>query len=431
MSSFGNVARLAITIVIFGSGLICTFVAQSLAFQVLGTRNYGLFSVIYSVCAIASMLGVAGFDVSTLRYFGTLKANLKPHFFNIAMRATVIVSASAAIGILFIGGFLLDTDFLILGLAAAATFLWAFVRLFSAMLRAEGCFNLSLLIDRPVRDGLITLACGLALLSSFKLELFHVLALLVCGGLIGVAAAFPSFRSYRIKTPKIIDDAPQVWRSASFGLLIVNILQLTMNRVDVLWVSFVVNAEMAGILNILITISDMVIIPSSALIIIVMPRIARDYQLGERKKLKRTLLLYSFGSFVGGLFISVPLMLYPSYAIAFFGKEAIGSIGTGELEFLVLTKLVLVAFSCGAPLLMMSGNIRGMVLTFVLLIIAKLAFMPLLVIEFEMKGALYVIGLGAVTLGAVQMFLAWRLIRIYRPKTDLGMYFRDLQKPRG
>lgn len=424
MIFFRNFGRVAITIIIFGLGLVVTFVAQSLAFQVLGTRNYGLFSVIYSVCAIASMLGVAGFDVSTLRYFGTLQMDVKPHFVRVAVRATVVFATSTATAILIIGYFALDAEFFVLVLAATAAFLWAFVRLFSAMLRAEGRFNLSLLIDRPVRDGLLALACGLALSLSFKLGLVQVVSLLVCGGLLGVATALPIFRSYRTKTTKTDSGVAQGWRLSSMGLLSVNVLLLLSNRVDILSVSFIASAEMAGILNILTMISDMVIIPSAALTVIVMPRIARHYELREWRQLKAVLLIYAGGSLLGGALISVPLLLYPDYAIAFFGSEALGQIGAGDLEVLVLAKLAMVGLSShSASLLLMSGNIRGLIWTLAVLIVAKLAIMPALVGQFELRGALYVIGLGAVMLGACQMYLAWRLLRANQPKADPKVLF--------
>lgn len=415
---------MATTIIIFGLGLVVTFVAQSLAFQVLGTRDYGLFSVIYSVCAIASMLGVVGFDVSTLRYFGTLQRDVKPHFFWVAVRATVVFATSTAMAILIIGYFALDAEFFVLVLAATATFLWAFVRLFSAMLRAEGRFNFSLLIDRPVRDGLLALACGLALSFSFKLGLVQVVSLLVCGGLLGVAAALPIFRSYKTKSTKTDSGVAQGWRLSSMGLLIVNVLQLLASRVDILSVSFIASAEMAGVLNILTMISDMIIIPSAALTVVVMPRIARHYERREWRQLKAVLLIYAGGSLLGGALISVPLLLYPDYAIALFGSEALGQIGAGDLKVLVLAKLVMVGLSSySAPLLTMSGNIRGLIWTLLVLIVAKLAIMPVLVGQFELRGALYVIGLGAVVLGACQMYLAWRLLRTSQPHAGPKVLF--------
>lgn len=424
MIFFRNFGRMAITIIIFGLGLVVTFVAQSLAFQVLGTRDYGLFSVIYSVCAIASMLGVVGFDVSTLRYFGTLQRDVKPHFFRVAVRATVVFATSTAIAILIIGYFALNAEFFVLALAATATFLWAFVRLFSAMLRAEGRFNLSLLIDRPVRDGLLALACGLALSFSFKLGLVQVVSLLVCGGLLGVVTALPIFRSYRTKTTKTDSGVAQGWRLSSMGLLVVNVLQLLASRVDILSVSFIASAEMAGVLNILTMISDMIIIPSAALTVVVMPRIARHYERREWRQLKAVLLIYAGGSLLGGALISVPLLLYPDYAIALFGSEALGQIGAGDLEVLVLAKLVMVGLSSySAPLLTMSGNIRGLIWTLLVLIVAKLSIMPVLVFQFELRGALYVIGLGAVVLGACQMYLAWRLLRTSQPKAHPKVLF--------
>lgn len=414
-----NFGRVAIPIIIFGLGLVVTFVAQSLAFQVLGTRNYGLFSVVYSICAIASMLGVVGFDVSTLRYFGTLQMDEKKHFFWVAVRATFVFATATTIPIFIIGNIALDADLLVLVLAAAATFLWAFVRLFSAMLRAEGRFNLSLLIDRPVRDGLLALACGLALSFSFKLGLVEVVSLLACGGLLGIATVLPTFRSYKGKTTETYSGVAQGWLLSSMGLLIVNALLLLSSRVDILSVSFIAGAEMAGILNILTMISDLVIIPSAALAVVVMPRIARHYELREWRQLKAVLLIYAGGSLIAGALISVPLLLYPGTAIALFGREALDHIGAGDLEVLVLAKLAMVGLSShSSSLLIMSGNIRGLIWTLLALILAKLAIMPALVGQFDLRGALYVIGLGAIILGTCQMYLAWRLLRTNHAKVN-------------
>ena len=203
------------------------------------------------------------------------------------------------------------------------------------------------------------------------------------------------------------------------GLLIVNVLQLLTNRVDILSVSFIASAEMAGILNVLTIISDMIMIPSAALTVVVMPRIARHYELREWRQLKAVLLIYWGGSLLGGVLISVPLLIYPDYAIGIFGSEALGQIGTGDLEVLVLAKLAMVALSSySAPLLTMSGNIRGLILTLLVLIVAKLSIMPALVGQFELRCALYVIGLGAIILGASQMYLAWRLLRTNHAKVN-------------
>lgn len=396
--------------ILFALGLIFSFLAQSLAFRVLGVQDYGLFSVLYNVCAICSVIGAAGFDVSALRYFATLEEREKALFYATALR-TVFVATAAISGLILAVGLFTETPLLIVGLVILGCACWSLVRLFTALLRAEDRFNRSLLIDRPVRDGLISLTCGGALLVGLRPSLEAVAALIVLGGVIGVLLALPVFRAYRINVAQPSNETGWHWLSASFGLLLINALQLVISRIDVVWISAVAEPDIAGLLNVLITISDIVIIPSSALLIVVMPKIAKHYNRSEHRALTAVLLLFAVGSFLGALAIGVLMLLFPDIFILLFGHEAAGRVNASQLHMLVLAKVVMTLLSAGVPLLLMSGKIRGVIFSLLGVIAAKMALMPWVTSEYGLTGGVVIVAGGSLALGIAQSILALWAIR--------------------
>ena len=395
---------------LFGLGLIFAFSAQIFAFHALGMRDYGRFSVLYSICAIGSMIGVVGFDVSSLRFFSTLEAEDKARFYSIALRAVTV--CSLIVGVLFVvlGGVWLQAPLVVVGTAAAGCLLWSFVRLYGSLLRADGFFVRSTLIDRPLRDGALVVVCGLASVYAVTLPLGLVIGLVALAGLAAVAVSIPVYRHYGLPLSTTYDGAQRQWIVASLSLLLAGTLQLTINRIDVIAMSAVSGPESAAILNVMATISDVVVIPSSALLIFVMPAIARSYENRDWKRLASTLLMFTIGTLLGGLVTAAPIFFRPSFFLDLFGAEAIQHVDTDLLNILLASKIGLLLLSSAVPVLLMSGRVRSLIVTFIVIIGAKVVAYFALVPSGGIEVAVYIVTVGAIALGIVQSILCYRLV---------------------
>lgn len=402
----------------FGVGLTFSFVAQIAAFRVLGVRGYGVFAVVYNTAAIASVLGAAGFDISALRFFSILQREMQSVFLGSTLRITVICSAAISLLFILIGMWALDTDFTVLLFGALSCFFWAYIRVASSLLRAIGRFSLSIIIDRPLRDGLIVAFCGGAMLLHQSLTVTTVIALVMLGGVLGLAIAAPSFLSFASDIKRREPAQERIWMLASLSLLVANVLQLTVSRIDVIMISYFAGPETAAILNVLAVISDIIIIPSSALLVVAMPRIARYYEAFELPQLKKYLFNYTILNIIGGLLVSAPIFAFPEIFIGFFGKNVVSYTDTIYLFILVITKLTTTIFAASAPLILMSGNVRGLIFTFIVIIAIKVLTLNIFAFEYGLVAGVWIVVAGALALMLVQTILAWNILNTRQTEFD-------------
>jgi O-antigen/teichoic acid export membrane protein len=403
------ISKLSSYFILFGLGLILSFAAQIFSFRVLGVREYGIFSVIYNLSAIASVLGAAGFDVSALRFFETIPESMKSSYLRYTARIAGISTALICFIFLIYGIMFLDQNLIVILLGVVGCFFWSFVRIASSLLRAVGRFSLSILIDRPFRDGLIVFLCGSAIIVQQPLSVAHVTGMVVIGGVVGITVAAYALRIYFVQREGDISTPDSAWGSASLGLLLANVLQLAVSRIDVIMISYFSGPETAAILNVLAVISDLVIIPSSAILVMAMPRIALYYKNGDSVNLKNYLTKFTLANMAGGLIISVLIIFFSSRFIGLFGNGAATHVEPSYLLALVATKLAMTVFTAASPLLMMSGHVRGLIVTFVVIVIGKVVALALLVPSYALLGGVMIVIAGAIILTLTQSILALKV----------------------
>lgn len=408
---FEKIKEVSFVVFVFGFALAFSFSSQFVTFRVLGLHDYGIFAVIYSLSAIVSVIGTVGFDVSSLRFFSTLNDEKKASFFKFSMRKTIITAISSSLIVFVFAGFVYQIPYYTVAYAIFSCVLWSFVRVFSALLRAVGRFKLSLLIDRFCRDGLITLVAIYGIALNRSMTVSTITLVMIAGGVLGVAIALPVFRAYL--NPYSDDDKREqrIWLAASIGLLLINVLELTFSRIEVILCSYLSGAETAAILNVISVISNIVTIPSAALTIMAMPIIARYYFSGDKGNLNKLLSAYTVINVIAGILISIFIIKYSSIFVGLFGKTAVDSLKNDNLNIIIYTKLFTTLFCAASPLILMSGKVKGLIWTYAGILGAKLVGLVYFVPYYGLGAGIWSMSAGMLVLVLFQCVLALRILR--------------------
>jgi|CXWL01.1.fsa_nt_gi O-antigen/teichoic acid export membrane protein len=393
---------------LFGIGLLATFLSQAFLSRVMTLAEFGTFTVLYSAGAILSGLGTLGFDLSIMRFIPSALAHgdrqAAKAFGAYSLR--LVLWSSAIVGVMtsFYTSFhdhrsaVLAT---ILGLCAAS---WTLVRYISGALRARGHNNLCLFVDRVLRDGGLALIGGYILLSSSLIDLTFVaivLVILCVAGCIIGSLRLEYFNNFLLPKNTPI---PKTWVTASIGLLAVNVTELFGARIDIFLASLLINAESAGAIGVLLTLTSLVTIPSAFINVITMPTIAHYKELGDYKKLRKLLVTSTILAFVGSAVIASLFLVARDLIFGIFSQEAIALVPT-ETFFLILGARVLGMISHAmAPLLMMTGGERKLISAHAISIVTKLAFCSFFLSNFDISAVGILISFGIFSLSFLQMY---------------------------
>lgn len=395
--------------VVFILSLTLSLSAQIVAFRVLGLHDYGTFSALYNLAAIASVIAATGFDVSSLRFFSQLDFRSKSSFMNFSIKCIMRSSALTSVIYFLICQLFYGLPTVTVLLSIMGFILWAIARLFSALLRTVNRFNTSLLIDRYSRDGMITLVCGAAVLTNKTLTLNSLLLIIILGGVMGLVAALIIFRPYFFETDPIDINEKKIWLSASMGLLVINALELTFGRIDIIVISYLSSPNESAVLNIISTVSSMVAIPSTALTIIVMPILASLYHSDDFRKLKNLLIMYSLISFLIGSLIALLIYIYFDHIIQLYGGSAVEIVSIFDLFIVTASRILLTLCSAAAPLILMSGRVTGLIFSYIGVLILKLAGLIYFVPVYGLTSGVWNITMGFFAIGLLQSLLAGRI----------------------
>jgi O-antigen/teichoic acid export membrane protein len=406
-----NLGRIGVTTIVFGLGIALTFAAQVLLARTLTVHDYGLFSTIYSVAAIISSLGTMGFDVNALRFFPILDIGARTQFLNISIRTTLLLTLllaalSALIGLLF-----RNITWTVGVLTCLGILTWAMVRLFSALSRAVGRYNLSIFIDRYCRDGALVCFGFVSFSLGHQLSLPNAIAIVFVGGIVGIAMAFPLFRPYSNPFSGTVSAQQRFWLVASLGLLAVNILELTLSRIEIILSTVLVSAEGTAIVNAVAFISNMIAIPTVAATVMVMPNVSQHYHSGDRKRLSRILSSYAIFNTLGGAVIGLAILYQISFVTGLFGTQISNGIDQSLLKIVVITKIAGLVFTPATPVILMSGKVRGLIMVYCSILLVKIIGLCLIVPIYGLAGVIYVLVGGSAALSIGQAVLLVKILR--------------------
>ena len=413
-SSIANNKHFIFVSISFIFALVFSFTAQIATFRVLDLHEYGIFSVLYSLSAIISVIGTAGFDVSTLRFFPNLDVEQKSIFFKYSLKCTLFFTTLTSPIYFLICTIFYSIEINTALYAIIGCSIWSFIRVFSSLLRALGRFNTSLFIDRYCRDGLITIVGICAIFSGRPMSIVYILLVIVAGGALGMLIALPIFtiHAYRRIETKHVEN--NIWLVASMGLLLINVLEMTFSRIDIILCSYLSGPNTSALLNIISVISNIITIPTAALTIIIMPLISKNYESGQTIKLRTMLIYYTVINFGFGSMIALFIFIFPDVIFGFFGHEALKHAGQSNLFVVLSAKLFLTLFSAAAPLILMSGRVRGLIFSYLGVLVLKLVGMIYFVPIFGLVAGVWNMTAGMIILTLCQLFIA---IRIFTDRT--------------
>jgi O-antigen/teichoic acid export membrane protein len=411
--------KTASVVCLFGGAMVLTFAAQILAFRALGIRAYGEFSVIYSLSAIVSVVGTAGFDVSSLRFFPNIAGDTRSSFFVLSMKKTALWSGIWSSCVFVIAGIIYNLHVIVIAFAIAGCFIWSFVRVLSSLLRALNRFNLSLMIDRYFRDGIIVALSALMIFLGISLTVqWAVFSVIVAGGL-GIALAIPHFREHFRATLMADREQHKFWLNASMGVLAINVLELTFSRLEIFICSYFLGPEAAAILNIINTISNIVIIPSAALTIIAMPMFSKFYEERDGSNLSRLMIWYTALNVAAGAVVAIPIAIFPDMFLGFFGESAISSVKVSYIHATLAVKVAATLFSAASPLILMSGRVNGLIAAYFGILALKVVCLVLWLLDFGVAAGVWSVTGGTILLVLIQAVLAAIIIRDKRKNRHL------------
>ncbi len=261
---------------IHGAGLGLTFLAQILLARTLGPSDYGIYAFVLSWLMILAGLATIGFDRAAVRFvagYVELRAWAALRgFSDMATRLVTIVALSVA-GLAIIVALVVPLEpeiplqALLLG-AVAIPFL-TFVRLESGRMRGYGAVIRALFPDYVVRDGLVVLGLLLLLLGApIRPGPLFPLALTLLGCLIGAGLARYWRRQLEPDALSVVTkpDTSKVrlWLSTALGLGAVTLVQVSLQRIDVILLTTFATPTEAGIFNAAFTLANLALFPMLA-----------------------------------------------------------------------------------------------------------------------------------------------------------------------
>jgi O-antigen/teichoic acid export membrane protein len=411
-----KIFRLSITLFVFAIGLGFTFVMQVLLARTLSVFDYGVFATVYSIAAILSSLGTMGFDVSLLRFIPILSDADRGYFFRIAVKSTLLFTSILALCSAIVAELFLNQNSSTIVLTSLIVFGWAIVRLLSAFARSLDRYNLSIVIDRYCREGALVCVAVAALLFGRKLTLDLALLVAFVGCLVGGLLAAPLLRSISMPLLNAEHRNQRVWRAASIGLLLVNVLELTISRIEIILASVLMSAEIAAFTNAFVLIGNAISIPTVASTVMVMPIVSKQYGLADRGSLFKTLTAFTGFSFIGGAVVGFVVLNYSSFVVGMFGPEISDRMTPNLLKIVILTKVVGLVSIAATPLILMSGKVRGLIIAYCITLCAKIGASFILVPMYGLAGVIYVLASSSAMMAALQAGLMWQILRTFRDR---------------
>lgn len=360
--------------VLFGLGLLATFVSQLTLSYGVSAEAFGTYVLIYNAAAALSAVGAAGFDLSAVRYAALAKSRSDYAYLTAFLRKAVCWAAlgcttaiAAMAGFLFYSG---KASPPILVMAAGIVLFWSFARVAAGVMRGTGLLSTALLTDRVLRDLLVMAAALAALSLSLQLDVRDAIALLLGGSFLSALAGTtlclwvvytlrPAATS-SVAAP--LDAAVQRdWFIISLGLMAYNLTELFASRFDIFALSHFSSVAAVGALGLAILLINLVTIPSAFLGLLVMPGVAVAYANNDRLQIRRTFGRMSVAAIGGGALISAVIIGALPYA-AFLMPPAIGTqVRMDVLAAALMVRTISLLGAFPPVLLMMSGRYKALI----------------------------------------------------------------------
>ena len=383
------------SVVMIGTGF--AFLSQLLLARFLSVEEYGVYSFIFSLSLLLSVISLFGLQNGLVRLIPTLQNNSEDapkirRLIGFSRALTFVLAClfgAAVYGVLYLSGIAAKYPEETLMIGALLVPLMVLLRLNAAILRGFEKPSLSLLYETTLREALMFIVLAALFLMAQPLASgATALTILICVLALSVAVSFAQCAyslKYQSTSRRVSRDDYKSWLKTSLPMMFIIFAQRFLRRADVLFLGLIVSPALVGAYAIAAQFSEAASMGQKGVFAVFSARAARHYQGGEIEELKA---LYKKMQFYGAAscgIISVAIALLAPYLYDFFGVGY--DAGYFALLILMAGMFINVCFGpIGLLMIMSEFEVRAMKITFYAMI-GNIVLNPFAIYFYGLEGA--------------------------------------------
>lgn len=353
----------AFLVYIVGAGL--AYLAQPITARVIGSESYGIYAYALAWVLSLASLSTLGFHVSLLRFIPAYRAKDEWSLARGVIRYSQRIATGAGLVTMMIGSGaalmlnarvsqeLLGT--FLVGLAAVPIVALQLVS--AAVVRGFGGVVVALVPERIIRD---SLALGLLLivLWSGLLRQSATAAMAAMLTSTTVTLIFVQVSQRRLQPKEIAGVHPsyakKAWLQTMLPLTATQLADNLMSRCGIIVLGMVGDTKSAGIFAVSFSMALLTALPRLAVSTVFAPAVSDLFARDDRSGLQALVAKSAALSLAGTACAAIPLLVFTSPLLAWFGKDFVA--GTDTVRILVLGQLFIAASGSQQHLLTMTGH---------------------------------------------------------------------------
>jgi O-antigen/teichoic acid export membrane protein len=380
---------------VYGAGVGLSYLCQLAIARSVSLESYGIYAYVTAWVTLLGYFAALGFDVSLLRFLPGYRArgnwDLARGVVGYAERrclATGVAIALAGTGIVVslrqrLGAEL--TEAFAVGLAMVPVLALLWVR--AAVVRAFGGVLLALAPDRLLRDGLLLVLVGAAVVSSIRpLAAPYVMASALAGAVIGLTfVTWAKARLYVVPGAASSTSAAALWRRTALPLVAIAVAEAAINRTGVVALGWAGDRSGAGIYALIFSVTSVIVLPRIAINTRFAPMVSEFFARSDQPGLQDLIAKGASWTLIGAVCLAVPLFAFGDTILGFFGPGF--QTALWPMRILLLSQVVAASAGSQIFLMTMTGQERSAAIIVVLAALANVALTFALVNPYGIAGA--------------------------------------------
>jgi O-antigen/teichoic acid export membrane protein len=324
------------------AGTLIVFANQILLARVLGADAYGQYIYALTWVGLLVILSNAGFNTAAVRfaaeYSGSGELGLLRGFLRLSFRIVLLVSVSIAVITAFVVLLLkagISEDLArVLWVACLLIPVWALLELRSASLRGLKRILAAQGVPQVLRPLLFAVGIlGVYFLRSQGVEASTAVVANIGATVVSLALVHALLQSsLRDKLADNLQSRPREWLAVSLPLLMMAGFGVVLRSSDTLMLGFLRDTTEAGVYAVASRVAMFVPFMLTAVNTMAAPMIAEYYAAGDRRRLRKTLVVGAWAALLFGIVVGMVLFAMGRQVLSAFGVEFVA----GYLPMLIL-----------------------------------------------------------------------------------------------
>lgn len=393
LNALGLKRKLGHVVLVKIAGIIAGFIATLVMARTLGAEQFGIYTYVFTLVMILSIVNRLGFDNMLIRYISNLRVNDNFAEMKSLLRSSsvVTVALSFVIGLgvaLYCYFAISETNLyrntMIIGVVLCLPFLSIAYNQRAQLngLKLIALSELPIMVVRHLSVVLIivtTIALGMSLAAEeMMITTACAFALISVIGYIIVSRALPS-EYHQAQAPLNVIS----WSKKSLTFLLINVSNTLNQRLDILVLGAFSTPKEVGIYAVVSRLLPILSFASSVVNTTLKPHISELYTTKKIKPLQNIVFSTSAGVFLITAALALVLFVFGKYILALFGEEYVA--GLHILMILVAAKLFAVVVGPVAIILVMCDQQK---IASVIELVSNIAYFLLLLVLVSKFGAL-------------------------------------------